>query len=494
MHRSILIAILGWILACFGSLAWNLKVATRNQISLARQAATSIVQQLHFMRAWNMSHGRVYGPVTKNHQPSPFLPDKDKVVQTNDGLKLTKISSAIMIRQLAAIAEKTTGVKFRNSSSAPVNPENMVKDWEIEAVKNIEAGKKEFYYLFDGPDHKKEFRFMVPSIAKKPCLECHSKFGQKEGDLLGVFSVAVPLVLDELNLEIWISHIIALFAGLTGLTIFDANIKKNTKTLLESNLKLEKSSNELLNINREMEKDLMVAEELQKELFKVGPIPDFINLESICIPFSHVSGDIFRACKKTESLFSIFLGDGTGHGIAAAFTTIIAKMGLDEKFSETCPVKLLEHLNDIFLKLLPSERYMSAIHATIDQNGLLTVVNAGHPQMLLLKKSGELVSMKTGGLLLGLFENEILELEKETIQLEPGEKFFLFTDGLLERTNPEGKMYGIEKFQTVITENKDKNIRELINFFTNDIQNFTDGRAPEDDISLIVVEYKGKIQ
>jgi sigma-B regulation protein RsbU (phosphoserine phosphatase) len=134
---------------------------------------------------------------------------------------------------------------------------------------------------------------------------------------------------------------------------------------------------------------------------------------------------------------------------------------------------------------------MSAIYATIDRNGLLTVVNAGHPQMLILKNSGELISLKTGALLLGLFENDVLELEKETFQLSPGEKFFLLTDGLLERTNPEGEMYGAKRFHDVLVRNKDKKIKGILECIALEIQDFSKGCPPDDDISLVAIEYKG---
>ncbi|MEW6708371.1 MAG: SpoIIE family protein phosphatase [Candidatus Riflebacteria bacterium] len=462
-----------------------------NQKELGIQSGRSVASQLDLIRRWNLSHGRVYAPITEKHQPSPFLKDPTRDVITNDGVRLTKVTSAIMIRQISEISSINSGLKFRSNSLKPMNPANIASGWEAEAIKLFVSGKKEYSNFVKNASDSFELHYMVPSVALQDCVKCHSVNGFREGDILGGFSMILPVKIDDINVNLWITHIVALCMGLIVILYFSDRLKISTEKILLSQRQLEESNQKLQLINKEMKDDLVVAENLQKELFTNYSNPLFLELCTIYRPYSHVSGDVFTINQKPDQTITIFIGDGTGHGIAAAFTTIMAKVGLDQKSEEQFSVKLLEHLNELFEKYLPDERYMSAIYSRISCEGLLNVVNAGHPYLILITADGNLITLKESGLLLGLMGNELLGLKQENVQLKVGDRGFFITDGLIEQRNQQNESFGFSGLEKSLMKNRMLKLDAQINALMQDLESFASGCPADDDVTIVGFEYKG---
>lgn len=493
MNKSILLAMFIWLSAGIVSYQWNVSVFHENHEKLALQGAQSFFQQVVLTREWNALHNGVYIAVTDEVSPNPYLKDSLRDLETSDGLKLTKVNPAYMTRQIAEVAMQQSGVGFHITSLKPIRPENVAADWETKALKTFEQGVKEYGSFFQNEAGKTEFRYMAPLITHKSCLKCHAEQGYKEDEIRGGISVTLPFAFSKENSQLLATHVAAIFAGLAGLLFFNFNLEKNKKKIFQANQLLENSNKGLEQLNEEMQEDLQVAEVLQKLLFTNYSTPTFLELHTSYLPFSHVSGDIFNICEKADGSYTIFLGDGTGHGIAAAFTTIMAKMGLDEKSQEPSPIKLMEHLNAIFEKQLPDDRYMSAIYVKVTKDGRITTVNAGHPPLLIVTASGEVLVQKKAGLLLGLFESPMLNLEEETYQLEVGDRCFLITDGITERANPAGEQYGMDRFKAALRDCKDQDLVQLLATLSQNMEDFAQDCPPNDDITIVAFEYKGKI-
>ena len=494
MYKGIIIAGIFWVAACFFSLHHNLSVSEEHDFILARSSARELARQLSLMRKWNRLHKMVYAPVTDTFKPSEYIKLADRDLTTPAGVILTKVNSSVMISQMSELARAETGSQFRCISLRPLNKANLATDWEISAVESLKNKGDEYSsYIIDGKG-KKEFVYLLASFGEAECVRCHISSGFKEGEIIGATKIKLPIQdYWNRNTGLWFTHACAILAGLAGLFIFNKSLKESEGKLMQASLALEKANSRLSEQNRDMQTDLVVAEKLQKHLFLSHSPPTFLELHVVYNPLSYVSGDLV---KMSQSLlngnYEIFIGDGSGHGIAAAFTTIMAKMSLDQIVHEPSLARQLEHLNDVFDELLPEDRYLSGILVNISEDGLMRVVNAGHPPVIVLKKTGELIVGKEAGIPLGMFSTDMLKLAEERFNIQDGDRCFLITDGITERANRSGERYGLQRLLEAIGSCKDKNFNQLNSEIHESIESFAGGLMPDDDVTMISFEFKVK--
>jgi sigma-B regulation protein RsbU (phosphoserine phosphatase) len=137
------------------------------------------------------------------------------------------------------------------------------------------------------------------------------------------------------------------------------------------------------------------------------------------------------------------------------------------------------------------DRYFTISYMILNtRTGHLLYSSAGHPPPLLLRKNGDLISLKEGGTIIGM--GNILPFEEGKIQLEPGDTLFLYTDGLPEYRNRAGEFFSDTRFQTAIGEQKDSSVKAATEAVVKAvISGFGNGNLPQDDITLLAVRYLG---
>ena len=168
-----------------------------NTEAIARERGRELFVLIELTRSWNANHGGVYVPVSEQVQPNPYLDHPQREQTTVEGRKLTLVNPSHMTRQIADLAEKTTGAHFRITSLKPLRPANAPDPWEVEALRLFSAGsqKDRFGYVADfefGGKPRAVFRYMAPLYVKPSCLGCHEKLGNKLGDIRGGISVSMP--------------------------------------------------------------------------------------------------------------------------------------------------------------------------------------------------------------------------------------------------------------------------------------------------------------
>lgn len=199
-YRRTLALIYGGMLLFFVLLGlYEWRQIGRHVESLAMERGRVLFALIELTRDWNARHGGVYVPVTETTQPNPHLEgDSTRDVSGSDGRLYTKVNPAYMTRQIAEVAELSSGVRLHITSLKPLRPENRADDWETRILRVFErdAGIREYmefvdHYDFGGrmmPAH----RYMAPLHVKKHCLQCHEKQGYQVGDLRGGISVTMP--------------------------------------------------------------------------------------------------------------------------------------------------------------------------------------------------------------------------------------------------------------------------------------------------------------
>jgi len=210
---------------------WSLGNLKSGTVELARREARAYFQKDQAFRLWATSHGGVYVQPTERTPVNPYLahlPARD--VTTTEGMRLTLMNPAYMVRQIMEDYADLYGVKGRITSLNPIRPANAPDAWQRAALEAFERGATEVAAVTEigGEPY---FSFMQPMITKEGCLKCHGSQGYRAGDIRGGVSVAVPMApLLEVEREnartVAIVHGVVWATGLLGLVLAGRKIRQ----------------------------------------------------------------------------------------------------------------------------------------------------------------------------------------------------------------------------------------------------------------------------
>lgn len=178
-----------------GGYAWHR--TEQNMTDIALERGRVLFGVIELTREWNSRHGGIYVFTSPTTQPNPYLEHPARDLTTTEGRSLTMVNPAYMTRQIAELAEQTTGVRFRITSVRPMRPDNLADTWEAESLRRFEGeGESEridFIEHFVFSDHvRPAHRYMAPLKITPVCMQCHEEQGYRVGDIRGGISVTMP--------------------------------------------------------------------------------------------------------------------------------------------------------------------------------------------------------------------------------------------------------------------------------------------------------------
>jgi sigma-B regulation protein RsbU (phosphoserine phosphatase) len=198
---------------------------------------------------------------------------------------------------------------------------------------------------------------------------------------------------------------------------------------------LERQNNELEEWRSNLERDLAAARLTQQSLIPHKPpkLPGW-QVATCYRPVIQVGGDIYGWLPMKKGRILFWIADGTGHGAAAALLTTLAKLLFHHGSVEhNTPATIMEAVNHDFRSIFGARSFMTAMCVAVDpESGGASVVGAGHPPLLLVRQNSPTESIVSIAPPLGLLEHP--KFTETRIELESGDAFLLYTDGLLGST------------------------------------------------------------
>lgn len=192
LRFNAVLAALLWTLLLAASIAWNVYHQRQELLGNARLQAEAYINKDLSFRSWATSHGGVYVRPTEKSPPNPYIKVPDRDVVTTDGMQLTLINPAYMIRQVLQDFSAPFGIRGHLTSLKLMNPDNAPDPWEHEALLAFARGVKEVKKVAE-LDGKTILRYMRPLYMEPGCLKCHGGMGYKEGDIRGGISTMVDM-------------------------------------------------------------------------------------------------------------------------------------------------------------------------------------------------------------------------------------------------------------------------------------------------------------
>ena len=241
---------------------------------------------------------------------------------------------------------------------------------------------------------------------------------------------------------------------------------------------------------RDYQYELKLAADFQQSVLPQIVDVDYLDIDLIYKPYDAVSGDVYDFILNRERELAIFIGDATGHGIAAALMTMMVHIAIDSLTPNLATDDSLRKLNQL-ISSRHTGRSVTGILYRITPAGLMKVSHAGHPSLIIVPAdNSELITFKEAGCPLGLFDDEPVRYIEETYQLNHGDKIIAYTDGLTEWRNDSKKAYSLNRLLNFINDNRSLNCKELVSAIYDHAKQFSKNTPNNDDLTLLVSEYK----
>ncbi|MBR3149075.1 MAG: SpoIIE family protein phosphatase [Eubacterium sp.] len=208
-------------------------------------------------------------------------------------------------------------------------------------------------------------------------------------------------------------------------------------------------------------------------------------------PAKEVGGDYYNFFLIDETHLAVVIADVSGKGVPAALFMMVSNILISEATRITGnPAEVLTKVNDRICDHNKADMFVTVWLGIIDtETGIITAANAGHDDPAIYRRDGSFEIVKNKhGLVLGAMKG--LVYKEFEIQLNEGDKLFIYTDGIPEATDANEKMFTIDGMIDALNEYKDASPQEIINGVKKSVDNFV-GSAPQfDDMTMLCVELK----
>jgi PAS domain S-box-containing protein len=220
-----------------------------------------------------------------------------------------------------------------------------------------------------------------------------------------------------------------------------------------------------------------------------------VNLTGVYYPAYEVGGDYLDYFQNEEGHWVLVIADVCGKGIPAALlmTTIRGAFRVEAK-NETSAQRLLCSVNQFMSLNIDDKSFVTALCLIINKDGTqMSYARAGHPMLLKLDHRGGVPpeNIACGGLALGLLQEKNAfsgMLEEISIPLIPGDRYLIYTDGLIDAADPQRNSYGFARLQQLLSRDRGSSPEHLMDLLMTDIKNFTRGAPYHDDLTILALQ------
>jgi phosphoserine phosphatase RsbU/P len=249
---------------------------------------------------------------------------------------------------------------------------------------------------------------------------------------------------------------------------------------------------QLVEINTELE----MARQIQLSILP-SSTPKIAGMEIVAryIPMTSVAGDFYDFIVVDATHIGILIADVSGHGLPAALIASMLQVALTAQVRHASePGKVLAGLNQALCGKF-QHNFVTAAYVYVDlEKNLITYGGAGHPPLLLWRKStGQTSQLLENGLVLGQFEEATYDSLQ--VPVEAGDRFVLYTDGILEASNPSDEEFGTDRFMQFMETNHELAAGPFADAVLLELALWLEqppGEGHKDDISLVTVDFTAR--
>jgi len=235
--------------------------------------------------------------------------------------------------------------------------------------------------------------------------------------------------------------------------------------------------------------EMLVASKIQQSIIPASfPVPEGFDIAAITIPALEVGGDFYDIFSRHDTSVTLVLADVAGKGVPAALFMALSRtiIKILTRWPGS-PAGIIRSSNSIFIEDSGSVSFVTLFFGVLDaQSCILRYVNAGHNPPVLYRAERNLSTLEPTGPVIGLLDDP--DYSEGSVTLSPGDVLVIYSDGVTEAMDPDGKLFTEERLYEVIQQHHLSSAEGLMQAIVLAVRTFA-GTAPQsDDLTLIVVK------
>ena len=245
-------------------------------------------------------------------------------------------------------------------------------------------------------------------------------------------------------------------------------------------------------IKQRIEEELGVARTIQQGLLPRSlPADGWFRVCGSSVASHQVGGDYYDVIPSGPHAWTAVVADVSGKGVSSALLAALLQGAfLAVSNSDAALHKRLERINAFLNERTAGEKYATVFYCLLERAGQLHYVNAGHCPPLIVRQAGGIESLAATAPPVGLIESA--EFAVGEIALTDGDKIVIYTDGVTEAQNLEGEFFGRQRLRQAVAEHHADSCHALHEAVASAVARFTESAPQADDITLVVIEYRGE--
>lgn len=274
-------------------------------------------------------------------------------------------------------------------------------------------------------------------------------------------------------------------------------LKRSVEQILALEQQLSKANAELLRNAQRLQEELSAAAKIQ-EAFLPTSLPPIAGVEFAWVfqPCAELAGDALNIVPLDAEHVAVYVLDVTGHGVAASLLAVAAARVLTSAGADSVlidksdhqpsgPARVATRLDRRFVWDSAIGQFITLFYAVLHvPSRRLTYVSCGHPPAIRVSAAGVATPLNGSGMPIGLGG----QYETHSVQLDPADRVFLYTDGVTEARNPDGTLFQTERLMQALTAGATSTLQASIDLLRERLKRWQSDLPQKDDISLLGFE------
>ncbi len=281
-------------------------------------------------------------------------------------------------------------------------------------------------------------------------------------------------------------------------------LSRNRDELSRQNQALERLNSQLESQNERMTRDLQAAVRIQQSLLPTTNASiDGMDVAWRYIPCDELAGDFLNYFPLDDEHVALYVVDVSGHGVASSLlsvavarsmtrsvssSSILAKLSADGGTNITSPHEVAAELNNRFPMEEQGELYFTMFYGVLNRvSGELRYVSAGHVPPILMRKGEKPQILPAEGFAIGWIEE--IDYDLEQVTMRPGDRLFVFSDGVPEAMDQDLNELGDERMLKAIEATEGLSLDDAVAHVKTTVDQWCRVNGPKDDVSILALDF-----